>query len=162
MSNEKKLQIAFTEEEIKALNAHFQGLEDILKGKMIQLTPEDSKKFGRLGKQTVGWVKEVHDDTLNNPFLVPDTVDPEEWARYTALLELLTPFAVKISNLAQQLEDTTRRIGFEVVDACHEVYDFARYNSKKDKPGFKVIFEKWSLHFKRKSKKTADTTAVKM
>jgi hypothetical protein len=39
MSKEKKLQIAFTEEEIKSINAHLQGLEDILKSKMIQLTP---------------------------------------------------------------------------------------------------------------------------
>ena len=126
---------------------------------MIQLTPEDSKKYGKLGKQTVGWVKEVHDDTVNNPYLVPDFVDPEEWVRYIALVDPLTPFTVKLSNLDQQLEDTTRRIGFEVVDACNEVYDFVRFYSKKDKPGFKVIYEKWSLHYKRKSKKNNDNVA---
>jgi len=162
MSKEKKLQIAFTEEEIKSINAYFQGLEDILKSKMIQLTPEDSKKYGRLGKKTVGWVKEVHDDTVNNPFLVPDFVDPEEWARYLMLIEMLTPFSVKLTNLAQQLEDTTRRIGFEVVDSCYEVYDFVRFYSTKDKPGFKAIYEKWSMHYKRKSKKnTENITSTK-
>jgi hypothetical protein len=156
MSNEKKLQIAFTEEEIKSINAYFQGLENILKSKMIQLTPQESKKFGKLGKQTVGWVKEVHDDTLNNPYLVPDYVDADEWARYTALVNLITPFSVKLTNLAQQLEDTNRRIGYEVVDACNEVYDFVRFYSSKDKPGFKSIYEKWSMHYKRKSKKNSD------
>ena len=159
MSKEKKLQIAFTEEEIKSINAHLQGLEDILKSKMIQLTPEDSRKYGKLGKNTIGWAKEVHDDTVNNPFLVPDFVDPEEWARYTALIDLLTPFSVKLTNLAKQLEDTNRRIGFEVVEACHEVYDFARFYSKKDKPGFKAIFERWSQRYKKKSKKSSDNVA---
>jgi hypothetical protein len=96
---------------------------------------------------------------VNNPFLVPDFVDPEEWARYTALIDLLTPFSVKLTNLAKQLEDTNRRIGFEVVEACHEVYDFARFYSKKDKPGFKAIFEKWSQRYKKKSKKSTDNVA---
>jgi hypothetical protein len=159
MSKERKLQIAFTEEEIKSINAHFQGLEDILKSKMIQLTPEESRKYGRLGKQTIGWAKEIHDDTLNNPFLVPEFVDAEEWARFTALVNLLTPFTVKLKNLAQQLEDTNRRIGFEVVDACNEVYDFARYYSKKDKPGFKIIYEKWSLRYKKRTKKNTENLA---
>jgi hypothetical protein len=162
MAKESKLQIAFTEEEIKSLNAHLQAAEDILKGKMIQLTKEDVKKYSKLGKQTVGWAKEVHDDTVNNPFLLPDSVDAKEWARYIALLEVLNPFSLKLSNLAQQLKDTTTRIGFEVVDACHETYHFARFYSTKDKPGFKLVFEKWRTHYKKKMRKSADTATKTM
>jgi hypothetical protein len=162
MSKESKLQIAFTEEEIKSLNVHLQAAEDILKSKMIQLTKEDVKKYSKLGKHTVGWAKEVHDDTVNNPFLVPDLVDAEEWARYVAVLELLTPFSVKLTNLSQQLKDTTTRIGYEVVDACHEVYHYARFYSSKNKPGFKAIFEKWSTHYKKKPKKSVETAKKTM
>jgi hypothetical protein len=75
---------------------------------------------------------------------------------------VLNPFSLKLSNLAQQLKDTTTRIGFEVVEACHETYHFARFYSTKDKPGFKLVFEKWRTHYKNKMRKSADTATKTM
>lgn len=46
----KKTSDAFAEEALKSINTYLQGLENILKSKMVQLTPDDRKKFGKLGK----------------------------------------------------------------------------------------------------------------
>jgi hypothetical protein len=37
-----------------------------------------------------------------------------------------------------------------------------RFYSTKDKPGFKLVFEKWRTHYKKKMRKSADTATKTM
>jgi hypothetical protein len=46
------------------LNAYLKRIEDILKDKAIQLTPEDCQYYGKLGPKTVSWAKEMYQDII--------------------------------------------------------------------------------------------------
>jgi len=163
MSMEKKFQVVFTEEEKRNLSAYLKGIEEILKDKVIQLTPEDCQYYGKLGAKTVGWAKEMYQDVDNNQFLVPPFVNFQEWSVDEEAREILTNCEVSLTNLLQQVEDTNKRVGFDIVEACHSMYQHVRLMSIKNMPGFKAFFEKWKKHYiRRKTKSPSDSSSTTM
>jgi hypothetical protein len=139
--------IEFTDDEIATILNHLNSVEAIFKDKMIQLTPKESQYYGRLGNETEALVKEINQDVLHNPFLLPTHVDETIWLKSNKTREVLNTFATKLANLNQQVLDSNRKVGFSISKMCTAIYRNAKNLTLQNVVGYKVFFNSWKVHY---------------
>lgn len=157
MAIDNVLQVAFTDAEVKMLNDAIITIEKVLKNKVVQLTASDAHHYGKLGKGTEGWASEVYHDIVSNPMLVPSHINAEFWTSNQRAHEILSPLTKKLESITQQMKDTNRVVGYNIVLACNAVYKNAKQLSLQNVVGFKLYYDKWKVQFasrgNRKNKK---------
>jgi len=152
--------LSFSDEEVRVLFGHLDAIETMFKDKTIELTKDEGKKFGKLGKGKEQWALEMFRDVLNTPSLLPTQLNLEDWKEEEKTRELLNTVSSRFKILSQQVIDTNRMVGFNIYKKCQLIYENARMLSSKNFKGFKVHFEKWSVFFAKKNKKATPNDVV--
>ena len=152
--------VEFTEAEIKVLNDAIAAIEQVFKNKAVQLTKEEGRHFGRLGKESEGWAIAVHQDVVSNPMLIPTHIDAEVWAKNELAHEILNPLIKRLENITQQVKDTNRVVGYSLILACKAVYKNAKVLSEQNVLGFKLYYDKWKVQFANRGRKKASKKTV--
>lgn len=149
------ISIEFTEDELAKMDAALTVLEQVFAGKVVQLTHEESQKYGKLGNATENWSNMVYDDcTAASVKLIPDFVDKDEWTKDETVRDQLSQRVTRLETIAQQVVDTNRMVGFDIYHTCLSAYNNTKYLSEQGVPGTKVYYDKWSVQFPgRKGKK---------
>jgi len=150
MALDNLIEIEFTDDELRQIDAHLNGLEAIFKPKVVQLTPKESQRYGKLGNERENWVNMIHADTKTATDLVPTFVNRPAWDKDEKARDQLSPRATRLDNLNRQVTDTNRLIGFDIYNTCNSVYQNARFLSTKNAPGSKAYYEKWKQQFEQK------------
>jgi hypothetical protein len=151
MAIDNLIDIEFTDKELTDIDAHLDGIEGIIKNKVVQLTPKESKRYGKLGNETENWAKMIQEDSKVAPELVPVFVDKAAWARDEKARGQLSPRASRLENISRQVTDTNRLLGFDIFQVCSSVYQNTRFLSTKNAPGSKAYYDKWKVQFEKKS-----------
>jgi hypothetical protein len=144
--------IKFSDEDIAFINEHLNAIEVILKDKTIQLTPAESKRFGKLGKENEKWSVLVYHDVSLVPQLMPPFVDAKNWDELEKKRELLSTFTDRFKSITQLLVDSNRLIGFNIYKKCLATYKNAQMLFDEGVSGVKVYLDKWATHFEKKPK----------
>lgn len=155
------IDIEFTDQELKDLDGFLDGIEAIIKNKVVQLTPKESKRYGKLGNETENWANMIHSDSKVAPELVPVFVDIPAWDKDDKARAQLSPRATRFENLSRQLTDTNRLLGFDIFQVCTAIYQNTRFLSTKNAPGSKAYYDKWKVQFERKGGGDATDTPPK-
>jgi hypothetical protein len=144
------IDIEFTDQELKDLDAHLDGIQAIIKNKVVQLTPKESQRYGKLGNETENWVNMIHADSKQAPDLVPVFIDKAAWDKDEKARDQLSDRATRLADLSRQVTDTNRLLGFDIFNTCSTVYQNARFLSTKNAPGSKAYYDKWKVQFEKK------------
>ncbi len=153
------ISIAFTDAELKAIDDALAVIETVFDNKAVQLTAKESQRYGKLGNETENWSNIVFEDSKAAPQLVPAFINNEEWAKDEKARDQLSPRATRLENIARQVSDTNRMIGFDIYQTCLSVYNNTKYLSTQNVPGTKAYYDKWSIQFPgRGGKKEPETT----
>jgi uncharacterized circularly permuted ATP-grasp superfamily protein len=147
------ISIEFTDAELTQMDQALLILETIFKDKAVQFTPKESQKYGKLGDETENWVNMIYTDTETATDLVPQFVDRTEWAKDEKVRNQLSKRSTRLENIATQIADTNRLVGFDIYQTCRSVYNNTKYLSTQNIPGAKAYYEKWSTQFKGKNRK---------
>lgn len=141
------ISIEFTPAELKQIDDALTKLETIFKDKVVQLTPKESQRYGKLGNQTENWSNMVYTDSKTAPNLIPPFIDQKEWEKDETARDQLSLRAARLESITQQILDTNRVIGFDIYQTCLTVYNNCKYLSGQDMPGAKTYYERWSAQF---------------
>lgn len=141
------ISIEFTTAELKQMDDALTQLENVFKNKVVQLTAKESQRYGKLGNQTENWSNMIYADSKTATNLIPSFIDQKEWAKDEIVRDQLSLRATRLENLAQQVLDTNRVIGFDIYQTCLTVYNNCKYLSTQNMPGAKTYYEKWSAQF---------------
>lgn len=155
MAINNMISIEFTPAELKQIDDALTKLEAIFKDKAVQLTPQESQRYGRLGNQTENWSNMVYADSKTATNLVPSFIDQKEWAKDEIARDQLSARITRLESITQQILDTNRMIGFDVYQTCLTVYNNCKYLSTQNVPGAKAYYEKWSAQFPGNRSNTA-------
>lgn len=159
------ISIEFTATELKKIDDALTTLETVFKNKLVQLTPKESQRYGKLGSQTENWSNMIYADSQIATNLIPPFIDQKEWTKDEIVRDQLSLRATRLENIAQQVLDTNRVIGFDIYQTCHAVYNNCKYLSSQNMPGAKAYYEKWSAQFPgsrgNTAKKLAEDSAQK-
>ena len=147
MAIENLISLQFTDAELQIIDEAITKLEDVIKPKAVQMTPEERQQYGRLGNETEGWSLTVREDCTVNSVCIPAFVDVAEWDRDIVARKLLMPRLARMAALNQMVEDTGRLLGYDIFLTTQAVYRNARFLAGQNVPGSSSYYEKWRVQF---------------
>jgi hypothetical protein len=157
MALENLISISFTDEELQQIDSHLTALESLLKGKCINLTPDQRKEYGRLGNRTENWVKKVVDYTTEQPSLSPVYLDKAELDKDYIARQALMPRFNKLSALNDMVDDTLSLIGSDLYINSLAYYKNLKLLAEKNVSGAKTVYDDLSTQFPGRPVKKSET-----
>jgi hypothetical protein len=151
MSVENLISVSLTEEEqgniIKALDQ----MEAILKGKVINLTPEEKQLYGRVGDKTENWIEKVKMWIDQKPDTVPFYLDLPEFRRDLEYRNLMKPYLARLKMLVESMTDTSVLLGQDIYNFALSYYRNIKLVSKANVPGASEIYADLAKKFPGRS-----------
>lgn len=158
MALENLISIEFTQEELTNLDTHLAGIQQILAGKTINLTPEQRQQYGRIANQNKLIVDKAKNYMEQHPNWVPNFIDKAEFDKdYIARMQIEGRVQL-LENLAQQLVDTKTLLDHDNYTNTLSFYRTMRYLAGENEAGAKTVYEDMKILFKKVSR-TEDTNS---
>ena len=128
----------------------FASLQDVatkLQGKMVNLTPLERKKYGKIGNETANWIQKVRDYMTQRPDLIPVWIDLTELDKDLKAHEDLIEIINRVLDLLEQLEDTSKLISADVYHASLAFYNNVKEASRRKTTGTTTIYQDLQQQF---------------
>lgn len=146
--------------ELKAIDDAIDALAAALKGKTINLSPQERAQYGRIADQNKIFVNKAKTYMEQNPEFVPNFVDKAEFDADFIAREQLESRYNRVMGLAEQLSDTKTLLDHDNYQNAISFYRNIRFLSQENVPGINTVYEDMSSFFK-KGIPAGDTSANK-
>ena len=153
MTNENLISTSFTPEEIKEAIGHVNAILALFDGRLISLTPDERREYGRIGNKTENWARKVIEYIKNQPDFTPAFIDAAETQADYAAREALKPLINILTSLANQTDDTAMVLGADVYQAELGYYQNVKMLAKQNVNGAKAIYDDLAAQFPGNSRK---------
>jgi hypothetical protein len=158
MALENLISIEFTQEELTNLDAHLDGVQQILAGKTVNLTPEQRRQYGSIGNQNKLIVDKAKNYMEQYPNWIPNFIDKAEFDKDYAARQLIENRTLRLQNLAQQLVDTKTLLDHDNYSNTLSFYRMMRYLAGENEAGAKTVFEDMKVLFSRTGRPANEET----
>lgn len=118
-----------------------------LQGKVVNLTPQERKKYGKIGNETANWIKKVRDYMTQRPDLIPVWIDMAELDKDLKAHEDLIEILDRLIDLVEQVEDTSKLISADIWHASLAFYNNVKEASRRKTPGTTTIYQDLQQQF---------------
>lgn len=143
--------MGFTQEEIDQINQHLAGIQELIKGKVINLSPEERQQYGRINNRTENWIVKVDSHMKQKPELVPFYIDKEEFDKDQEARNNMKPILNSIASIQESLEDTSKLLSHDIYNTAIAYYRNIKVISQQDVPGTTTIYEDLKSQFPGRS-----------
>ena len=158
MALENLISIEFTQEELTNLDAHLDGIQQILAGKTVNISPEQRQQYGSIANQNKLVVDKAKNYMEQHPNWIPNFIDKAEFDKdYNARMQI-EQRTQRLHNLAQQLTDTKTLLDHDNYTNSLSFYRMMRYLAGENEAGAKTVFQDMRTLFDRPSRTTDETT----
>jgi len=157
MALENLISIEFTPEELTALDTHLQGIQQVLSGKTVNLTPDQRRQYGRIANQNKLIVDKAKTYMEQHPNWIPNFIDKTEFDKdYNARIQIEDRTQL-LQNLAQQLVDTKTLLDHDNYTNTLSFYRTMRYLAGENEPGSKTVYEDMKVLFSKSTRTNTST-----
>ena len=156
MALENLISIEFTNEELTQLDAHLNGIQQVLAGKTINITPEQRRQYGRIANQNKLIVDKAKNYMEQHPNWVPNFIDKVEFDKDYIARQQIEGRVQLLENLAQQLIDTKTLLDHDNYTNTLSFYRKMRYLAGENEAGAKTVYEDMKTLFKKVSRTSTD------
>ena len=156
MALENLISIEFTNEELTQLDAHLDGIQQVLAGKTINITPEQRRQYGRIANQNKLIVDKAKNYMEQHPNWVPNFIDKVEFDKDYIARQQIEGRVQLLENLAQQLIDTKTLLDHDNYTNTLSFYRKMRYLAGENEAGAKTVYEDMKTLFKKVSRTSTD------
>lgn len=132
-----------------AIDEHIQAIEDIIKGKLGSLDPDERVRFNRITQKNRLLIDKVYDFHKNQPNLSSPDIDWEEFeADYNArhFLESRSGF---LSSIARRFETTKIMHDSDNYEDALKDYSYSKYKNDNYEDGYSVKVDQIRQFFAR-------------
>jgi hypothetical protein len=129
-------------------------IENILKGKTVNLTPKQRQTYGRVAYEMEVWIDKASGYMKEDPSLVPPYIDMEEYTKDIVTHLALSPRIARLATLLQALEDTNRLIGSDLYTNTIAYYRSLREAAKSNAAGASFKYSNLKQQFPGGGKKS--------
>ncbi len=149
MAIDNLISITLTDEEVKTMNDAVKAINDVLKGKAVNLTPDERKQYGSIADKNKVFVDKCKAYMETNPHTIPNVLNKEDFDKdYKARQQLETPLRSLLSVL-EKLQDTKILLDHDNYHAATSYYRYMKYLSSENEPGTTSIYNDLKQHYKR-------------
>ncbi|GJQ05383.1 hypothetical protein [Capnocytophaga canimorsus] len=162
MAFENLIQVTFTDEALKQIDEVLQTIENLLKGKTVNLTPDQRRQYGSIAEQNKLFVNKSKDFMEQYPQYVPNFLDKEEFDRDFKTRQQIETRLQRFQSLVEQLSDTKVLLDHDNYFNALTFYRNIKFLSKENIPGIKSVHDGLSQFFKsgKRSAKPEDSGAT--
>lgn len=147
MALDNLISISFTAAELTAIDDALTAIEGAIAGKMVNLTAEERRQYGRIGNKTENWVVKNKGYMDLNPTLIPAYLNKAEFDMDLKTRNAIAPRLLRVSGIYESLDDTQKLISTDIYNSCLAFYNNLKLASKQNVPGSSVIFADLKAQF---------------
>jgi hypothetical protein len=147
MALENLISVAFTQQELTDLDNAFSTIEQIVKDKVINLTPEQRQQYGRIGNRTENWIDKVKVYMDGNATLIPNYLDKTEFDKDYKTRKDLQPRLNRITQLFESIDDTQKLISTDIYNTSIAFYRNLKGAAQQNVPGSSAIYADLKTQF---------------
>ena len=146
-----------TDAELLTITTALTDIANVLKDKVVNLTPEERSKLYKMRNTRVSFAQRCMLYAQNNPALVPSFANyPEAQKDYNYYNQLLN-LTQLTTGLAETLDDTLMATGSEVLQFCLIFYNNVKLAAQQNIPGSTSIYEDLNSFFDLPPRPEEDT-----
>jgi hypothetical protein len=140
------MSLEITSENQNQIMEMIRAIEERLIG-LIGLTEDERSTFVRLGDKNLAHVQKALGYAEQNPHLIPNYIQINEWRRDLQTVTALTELLRHLNQLTQKLEDSLRLAGDEAYGAASAFYKSVMAADQSGIPGAKAIYNDLAARF---------------
>jgi hypothetical protein len=158
MALDNLISVSFTDSELKEIDGALTVIENILNGKVINLTPKQRQQYGRVAYDMEVWVDRVDSYMLQSPQLKPSYIDAAEHASDMSAHRALNPRIERMNTILHSMQDTNLLLGTDIYNNSLSFYRAVREAAKVNAPGASTIYSDLKRQFPTGPKKKDEVT----
>jgi hypothetical protein len=158
MALDNFISIELSTPEIDQFNAAYSDMNDSIKNAVINLTPDERKRFARVAYEMIPWIEKCNHYMITNPSLVPAYIDLVEFNKDLKARADLYPMLTKIRSILEMLDDTVLLLGQDLYNNCIAFYQAVKGAAKAQVPGSTAIFQDLQQQFPGRPKSQGGET----
>ncbi len=158
MALENLISINFSNEELKELDHHMTSIQNIFKGKTVNITPEQRRQYGSIGNHNKLIVDKAKNYMEQHPDWIPRFLDKAEFDRDHKTRAQVESRVQLLNNLSQQLLDTKTLLDHDNYTNALSFYRMMRFLAGENEPGAKPVYEDMKVLFNKSSATNIDET----
>ena len=153
MTDKNLASVVFTAEELQKLDEALQNIENVLKGKTFNLTPDERRQYGSIAEQNKLFVNKCKEFMEQYPQFVPSFLDKEEFDRDYQARQQIENRLIRLKTITEQLSDTKVLLDNDNYFNSITFYRNVKFLSGQNVPGIKTLYEQLKQFFKGGRKK---------
>lgn len=146
--------LSLSADDLKAIQAAIQVLQDRLLPHLITLTPADRKELPKMGDKTVSFVQKAAQYARAYPSLVPSYIDVDALERDIQVVDQLGQLFHPLEHLISSLDDSLMAAGSEAYASSLSFYQAAKAAAKGRVHGAQAIADDLGQRFPARTKTT--------
>jgi hypothetical protein len=143
------IQNQLTVADIDNIKRALDSIQATIAGKMINLTPDERKKYGSINEQHKLMVNKVNDVHISHPQFDSAKVDWAEFDNDFAIRSNLEKIISRLHSLAEQFDDTKILHDNDNYQQALDQYSYISYLSDQSEPGITTVKEDIAQFFNR-------------
>ncbi|MDR1154133.1 MAG: hypothetical protein LBL04_05430 [Bacteroidales bacterium] len=156
MALDNLISVSFTEDELVRLDRALMEIEDIMKGKAVNLTPKQRQLYGRVAYEMEVWIDKTFSYMQQDPQLVPSYISMEEHTKDIAAHRALNPRIERVNGVLQSMEDTNRLLGSDLYSNSIAYYRSLREAAKVNAIGASAKYSDLKQQFPGRGKSSGN------
>ena len=141
------INISFTPQEEQDFKQALNTMAQILKGKVVNLTPEERMKYARINNKTEEWVKKVGSYMDQEPQLIPIYLKKANYDADVKARNTIKPWLRSIVSINESLEDTAILLGNDIYNASIAYYRNIKITARQNVAGTTAIYQDLAQQF---------------
>lgn len=147
MALDNLVSVSFTPQELADMDTALTSLETILHGKVINLTPEERRRYAAVSTEMMPWIQKCRRYMSQIPSIVPGYINLTELdADLRARSDIISRLS-RSRSILESLDDTWLLLGSDVLTNCLAFYRSVREAAKSNVPGSTGIYQDLAQQF---------------
>ncbi len=160
MAVDNLISVSLTQEEQTAINEAIASINTILKGKVVNLTPDERRQYGSIADRNRVLVDKCKWYMEENPETIPNVIDMDEFqADYTARLAFEKPLK-NLARVVEKLQDTKTLLDHDNYNVAIAYYRYIRFLAGQNEAGTTAIYNDLKSHYQSRSTAKQDPETV--
>jgi hypothetical protein len=120
----------------QVINDALATLEQELGEIIVNLSPDERRRYGSISEQNKLLVNKVNDYATNQPLLLSPDVDWDEFKKDYASRVMIEAFVARFQKLMDGLENAKTLYDYDNYHAALDDYSYTRYKARTATPGY--------------------------
>ncbi|MCK0202317.1 hypothetical protein [Ornithobacterium rhinotracheale] len=154
MPTHNLISVEFSTEDLKKIDDALAAIEEALKGKTRNLTPEERRQLGCIAEQNKLFVNKTKTYMEQHPDFIPKFLNKAEFDKDFVAREMIETRILRLQSIVEQLADTKTLLDNDNYNNSLTFYRNIKFLSGEDVPGTTNISKDLQQFFPRSKRKT--------